>query len=160
MKPKVLVVDDQDDERDAMTGLLEGQQFGVEAAANGQEALDRLWHEGSALPALIVMDLNMPVMDGWELLSHLAHDRSLRQIPVVVISASPVVHEAVVVPENVTFLAKPVRTGVILHAIADLLTAAASEPVPELPDDAGDSDDVDTERYQVPSAITAPSRVA
>jgi CheY-like chemotaxis protein len=159
MKPMILVVDDQDDERDAMTGLLTGQQFRVEAVANGQEALDRLWHEGSPLPSLMVMDLNMPVMDGWELLGHLAHDRSLRQIPVIVMSASPVVHEVVVVPANVTFLAKPVRTGAVLHAIADLLTSA-SDGVPELPDDAGDSDDVATERHVAPAARSSPSRIA
>jgi CheY-like chemotaxis protein len=159
MNPMILVVDDQDDERDAMTGLLAQHQFQVEAVANGQEALDRLWQEGSPLPVLMVMDLNMPVMDGWELLGHLAHDRSLRQIPVIVMSASPVVHEVVVVPANVTFLAKPLRAAAVLHAISDLLTPVPSDGVPELPDDAGDSDDVDTERHVSPSG-RAPSRVA
>jgi chemosensory pili system protein ChpA (sensor histidine kinase/response regulator) len=159
MKPMILVVDDQDDERDAMTGLLAQSQFEVEAVTNGQEALDRLWQEGSPLPVLMVMDLNMPVMDGWELLSHLAHDRSLREIPVIVTSASPVVHEAVVVPANVTFLAKPLRAGAVLHAIADLMTSPASDGVPVLPDEAADSDDVDTERHVARSG-RAPSRVA
>jgi CheY-like chemotaxis protein len=158
MKPMILVVDDQEDERDAMAGLLAQNEFRVEGVANGQEALDRLWQEGSPLPVLMVMDLNMPVMDGWELLSHLAHDRSLRQIPVIVMSASPVVHEVVVVPANVTFLAKPLRADAVLHAIADLMTAPPSNGVPELREDVGDSDDVDTERHV--SAPSAPTRVA
>jgi CheY-like chemotaxis protein len=150
MKPMILVVDDQEDERDAMALLLGGRQFDVESVANGQEALDRLWQEGSALPGLLVLDLNMPVMDGWELLCHLAHDRSLRQIPVIVMSASPVVHEAAVVPANVTFLAKPARTGAVLAAITDLLASAERTAAPVLHDDGEDSDDVDTERHVVP----------
>jgi CheY-like chemotaxis protein len=160
MKPMILVVDDQEDERDAMTGLLAQNQFNVETVTNGQEALDRLWQEGSPMPVLMVMDLNMPVMDGWELLSHLAHDRSLRQIPVIVMSASPVVHEVVVVPANVTFLAKPVRAGAVMHAIADLMTSPASDGVPELPDDVGDSDDMDTERHVASSRGAATTRIS
>lgn len=148
MKPRILVVDDQEDERDAMAHLLGGQQFDVESVANGREALDRLWREGSPLPGLLVLDLNMPVMDGWELLGHMAHDRSLRQIPVIVTSASPVVHEETVVPTNVTFLAKPLRTNAVFAAISDLLAVAERSAAPVLYED---SDDIDTERIVIPS---------
>jgi CheY-like chemotaxis protein len=148
MKPMILVVDDQADERDAMAHLLGSRQFDVESVTNGQEALDRLWREGSPLPGLLVLDLNMPVMDGWELLGHLAHDRSLRQIPVIVTSASPVVHEAAVVPANVTFLAKPLRSGAVFAAITDMLACAERTAAP-LCESGEDSDDIVTERHVV-----------
>jgi len=124
MNQTILVVDDEEEERTAMAGLLDCHHYFVELARNGKEALDRL-RNGALLPALVLLDLNMPVMDGWEFLFHLARDGSLRQMPVVVISGSPVVHDAIVVPPNVTFMAKPVRPPAIMKLIAEMLQRAA-----------------------------------
>jgi len=129
MKHTILVVDDQEDERDAMARLLHRRGYVVELAQNGQEAIDRLRHRGS-LPALVLLDLNMPVMDGWEFLALVAQDIALRPLPVVVISGSPVVKDACVVPPNVTFLAKPIQTHVIMKAIAEMLRDCALASAP------------------------------
>lgn len=147
----ILVVDDQADERDAMSDMLRRRRYTIEAAGNGREALERL-RRGDALPALVVLDLNMPVMDGWELMVRLAHDDCLRHLPVVVISGAPVVRDAPTVPPNVTFLAKPVQSYVLVEAIARMLTHGRLARVATGRDYAVMSiDDADTERYVVES---------
>ena len=124
MKHTILVVDDQEDERDAMAHLLRRHDHVVELAPDGQVAIDRLRHPG-LLPALVLLDLNMPVMDGWEFLFHVAQDLALRHMPVIVSSGSSVVQDARVVPPNVTFLAKPVQPHVIMKLIAEMLQGSA-----------------------------------
>ena len=61
--PLILVVDDFDDNRELFAAILTDAGYGVEQACNGQEALDRI---GARAPSLVVMDLSMPVLDGWE----------------------------------------------------------------------------------------------
>jgi CheY-like chemotaxis protein len=151
----ILVVDDRADEREAIGGLLRLHHYAVEFAANGEEALQRL-RQGEP-PAVIVLDLNMPVMDGWELMVRLAHDDRLGQLPVVVISGAPVVRDAPAVPPNVTFLAKPLQAQVFLEAIARLLThgwlarAATGRDYAVMA-----IDDADTERYVTNRSTPAP----
>ena len=82
----ILVVDDDLDIRELLTELLRERGFAVESAANGQEALDRL-EAGGAKPNLILLDLMMPVMSGWELAQILRRDPEYSGIPVVVFSA-------------------------------------------------------------------------
>lgn len=59
----ILVVDDFEDARELYAESLEAAGFMVEQAANGQEALDRI---AARKPALVLMDLSMPVLDGWQ----------------------------------------------------------------------------------------------
>lgn len=82
----VLVIDDDDALRDALAELLEAEGFVVETASNGREALERL-HDGPS-PRVIVVDLLMPVMDGWSFCEAKARDPELRGIPVVIVSAT------------------------------------------------------------------------
>ena len=148
----ILVVDDQADERDAMADLLERGHYAVESAGNGREAVDRL-RNGTALPSLVLLDLNMPVMDGWEFLSHVAQDDLLRLVPVVVVSGSPIVQDSPLVPSNVTFMAKPVRPEVIIDVIARMLQPAAmARATTARVQTVIPIDDIDTERYVVPPA--------
>jgi CheY-like chemotaxis protein len=81
----VLVVDDDDDARDVIAACLEEAGHTVEVASHGQEALERL--RDGLRPALVVLDLMMPVMDGWTLLGRLSQDPTLSAIPVIVMSA-------------------------------------------------------------------------
>ncbi len=81
----VLVVDDDPVVRGAVQLTLEGEGYGVTCAGNGREALDRL--RGGPRPDLILLDLVMPVMDGWRLLYVLQHEPALAEIPVMILSA-------------------------------------------------------------------------
>ncbi|MEO5731671.1 MAG: response regulator, partial [Byssovorax sp.] len=85
-KRTVLVVDDDYDLRETMRDVLEDEGYAVETASNGQEALDCL-RDGNS-PEIVVLDLMMPVMDGWHFLDEIKRDPNLADIPVVVMSAS------------------------------------------------------------------------
>ena len=82
----VLVVEDNDDIREAIGEILENEGYEIALAENGERALDLL---GTLpRPCLLLVDLVMPRMDGWQLLSQLSRDDRLATIPVVVISAA------------------------------------------------------------------------
>jgi two-component system, NtrC family, sensor kinase len=81
---RILLVDDDPDQRERARSWLEGQQWIVQEAANGREALTRL---AAARPDLILLDLMMPEMDGFELVAALQQDSNWRDIPVVVITS-------------------------------------------------------------------------
>jgi CheY-like chemotaxis protein len=83
----VLVVDDDIDVRESMADILRVEGVEAVVAGDGREAL-RLLQTRSDKPSLILLDLMMPRMSGWELLEHLGMDRALAAIPVCVVSAS------------------------------------------------------------------------
>lgn len=83
---RILIVDDNDDGRSVMKALLEESGFVVSEAGDGGAALDLLSSELE--PALIVLDLEMPVMSGGELLQALKKHERLARLPVVIVSGS------------------------------------------------------------------------
>jgi signal transduction histidine kinase len=82
--PRILVVDDNALNRNVLSRRLERQGYDVYEAANGEAALDRIATEGFDL---VLLDILMPVMDGFEVLARMRRDRRMRTVPVVVISA-------------------------------------------------------------------------
>lgn len=82
----ILVVDDDQDIRDNLADLLLDEGYTVQVAGNGQEALDRLKAEG-ALPNMILLDLMMPVKDGFAFREEQERDVRLAAIPVVIMTA-------------------------------------------------------------------------
>ena len=85
-RPKtVLVVDDQEINRDALEAILE-DQYEILFAENGQEALERIKTHRDEL-SVIMLDLMMPVMNGFEVLQKVREDEELRKIPVIVLTA-------------------------------------------------------------------------
>jgi CheY-like chemotaxis protein len=82
----ILVVEDNADTRDAVGLILDLHGYAVVPAADGQEALDYL-RAGHPV-ALVVLDLRMPIMDGWTLLREVQADPMLRDVPVVAFSAN------------------------------------------------------------------------
>jgi DNA-binding response OmpR family regulator len=86
MRPRVLVVDDDADLCEMMAQLLTGEGFDIDIASNGQEALDKA-HANP--PGVIVLDMTMPVMDGWTFRALQRDDASLAAIPVILLSALP-----------------------------------------------------------------------
>jgi CheY-like chemotaxis protein len=82
---RILVVEDDEDARDAMVALLQMKGYRAVPAGNGQEALDYL--RRAPLPNLIILDLWMPVMDGWQFRTEQVKDPRLAGIPVIVVTA-------------------------------------------------------------------------
>ncbi len=83
--PKILIVDDEPYNTDYLEQELEDLQYETISAVNGQEALNKVQNE---VPDLVLLDIMMPVMDGFEVLRKLKADPSTRDIPVIVISAN------------------------------------------------------------------------
>jgi DNA-binding response OmpR family regulator len=86
-RPRILIIDDNADARAMMMQLLAFEGFLPEGAPNGRVALDQM--RTGPLPQVIVLDLMMPIMDGWTFCAHQRRDPELAQIPVVVLSAEP-----------------------------------------------------------------------
>jgi CheY-like chemotaxis protein len=84
MSPPVLLVEDDPDIREDLAFLIECQGYQVETAENGRAALDIL--SAGTRPCLIVLDLMMPVMDGWQTHSQLQKSDEWAHIPVVLLS--------------------------------------------------------------------------
>ena len=84
MPETILVVDDDVDILEALTEILEGEGFVIRRAKHGREALAEL---GPTPPDLILLDLMMPVMDGWEFARQLKQNPALAAAPIVVLSA-------------------------------------------------------------------------
>jgi CheY-like chemotaxis protein len=89
---RVLVVDDDDDVRNLLQELLAEEGYDSAAVPNGQLALDWLRSSPDA-PSLILLDLMMPQMDGWEFLTRIDEEPELRAIPVAIMSAHPSVRQ-------------------------------------------------------------------
>ena len=83
-KPKILIVDDEPFNVDYLEQELEDLHYDIITARDGREALHRVKQE---LPDLILLDIMMPVMDGFAVLAQLKADPALRNIAVIVISA-------------------------------------------------------------------------
>jgi len=82
-KPLVLVVDDYQDAREMYAEYLEFSGFRVGEAANGSEALEKAF---ALLPDVILMDLSLPIIDGWEATRRLKADERTKAIPVVALT--------------------------------------------------------------------------
>jgi signal transduction histidine kinase len=83
-KGLMLVVDDNEGNRDVLSRLLHRQGYGVQTAVNGRQALEMM-HAGAF--DLVLLDIMMPEIDGYEVLERVKADERLRQIPVIMISA-------------------------------------------------------------------------
>jgi CheY-like chemotaxis protein len=88
---QILVVDDDQAIRETLSEVLEDEGYSVASAENGQDAMRYLRQRSP--PSLILLDLMMPVMNGWQFRDEQLRDPSLSNIPVVVISADPSVRQ-------------------------------------------------------------------
>ena len=127
--PNVLVVEDNDDVREMMSVALQlGGGHAVRTAANGAQALALL--NAGYRPAVILADLMMPVMNGWELRERLMGDPELAGIPVLVVSA---VTGAAQTVQGAQCLTKPVdieRLLVLVDQYCRGSGSAINGPVP------------------------------
>lgn len=116
----VLVVDDDPDLRTSLCDALEDAGYTTAQAHNGRDAID--WLGRHKLPALILLDLNMPVMTGWEFLDHKQVDPAISQVPVVVITAIGNAKKAAVSASAV--LHKPVTLDELLDVVGRYAASA------------------------------------
>jgi CheY-like chemotaxis protein len=107
----VLTVDDDPDLLEVTSFVIEQEGMAVETARNGEEALALL--RAGRRPRLVLLDLMMPVMNGWEFLNEIAKDPPLRQIPIVVLTAA----EHVQVTGAVEVLSKPMDLAALLRIV-------------------------------------------
>ncbi|MDP9312652.1 MAG: response regulator [Chloroflexota bacterium] len=113
----VLVVDDEPAIRELFAEILMDEGYPATCAADGREALSYL-AQATALPCLILLDLNMPVMSGWDFrLAQLADPR-MASVPVVAVSAGATVAQQAKIINATGYLAKPVE-------YVDLVTTVA-----------------------------------
>jgi CheY-like chemotaxis protein len=115
----ILIVDDDEDIRETLAELLELEGYATVKAANGAQALAKLRQE--AAPCVILLDLMMPVMNGFEFLATQRADAQLAAIPVLVLSAGGTSQAALAGTE---FFAKPVDLARLLSRIDHLCPAA------------------------------------
>jgi len=116
---KVMVVDDDAGSLAALADVLSLEGYLVETMSNGQEALEHL-RAAAEPPVLIILDLFMPVMDGWQFLAEMKTDARLSQlhIPLIVVTAfNAKVEEADAV------IRKPIDLERLLHTITTLENA-------------------------------------
>lgn len=111
----VLVVEDDLDIRETFQQLLEIEGYRVLTAGNGQEGIDVL-KRADELPCLILLDLMMPVMNGWEFLEVQKSDPKIARIPVVVVTAAGKEKERTVSAAG--FLKKPIELDTLLATVA------------------------------------------
>ena len=113
--PLVLIVEDQDSAREFLATVLSVEGYRVLEASNGCEALTHLFSESR--PDVILLDLVMPVMDGWEFLDEQHKDPRLQTIPTIVVSGVPSHHPRCLEMPPVRFLQKPYTVEQLLASI-------------------------------------------
>jgi CheY-like chemotaxis protein len=117
----ILVVDDFKDDREMYGQFLLRKGYEVTIACDGQEALDKAFQ---VPPDLIVMDLYLPVIPGWEAIRRLKADKRSRQIPIVVLTARAFTVAASLSCEGC--LIKPCLPDVLLGEIRRILNIVDS----------------------------------
>jgi CheY-like chemotaxis protein len=114
---RVLVVEDDDELRIALKESLVAEGYEVETASNGAEALAVLRKDETKRPAVILLDLMMPVMNGWQFITAQKDDPKLALIPVVVLSAVGSHVQSVAPLDVAAFMRKPFELDALLDTI-------------------------------------------
>jgi CheY-like chemotaxis protein len=119
--PAIMVVEDNEPSRDVLGRRLERRGYRVIVATDGQQAV---FMAHSAKPDLILMDLGLPIIDGWEATRLLKGDAATRHIPIIVLSAHAMTNdrELALAAGGDEFDTKPVRFQQLLEKIESLLT--------------------------------------
>jgi PAS domain S-box-containing protein len=122
-----LIADDDPDLRRALADVLRHHGFGAVAVANGRDALDYL--RRGVTPAVMILDLAMPVLDGWGVLEERSASPALRAIPVIVLSGQLGVGESVAAM-HATFLQKPVAPDHFIEVVESVVRSASAASSP------------------------------
>ncbi len=113
--PRVLVVEDDNDLRESICTVLQDAGYESWPAENGEVALERARAER---PCVILLDLMMPVMNGWEFRSEQLRDPELSSIPVIIMTADGRAQEKAKTL-HADYLRKPITLDALLHVVDD-----------------------------------------
>jgi two-component system response regulator MprA len=129
VRETILVVEDDVDCREAVVAALECDGYHVLAASNGYEAL--ILARGDVRPAMILLDLMLPVMDGWQFLSLQQSERDICGIPVVLFSGERELGRRAQELRVAGWLRKPVDLQQLLATVERAITGKSGPyPVP------------------------------
>jgi CheY-like chemotaxis protein len=118
--PEILLVDDDDGLRESIAEGLEDAGYTVIRASDGADALGHL--RTSTLPSLVLLDLMMPGMNGWDLCEVMRGDPVLAEIPVVALTATAVMDpESMHLADVADWIAKPFDLQQVLEVIRPVL---------------------------------------
>jgi two-component system chemotaxis response regulator CheY len=121
---QILLVEDEQDHREALTILLEEEGYEVSSATDGLEAIERIrW---GMRPNAILLDMRMHVMNGWEFRRELGKDPGYRSTPVLIMSGAPLR------PEDLSgcagWIPKPVQAADLLKKLAQITGVSTQAP--------------------------------
>ncbi|HTN88746.1 MAG TPA: response regulator [Sorangium sp.] len=108
----VLIIDDEEGIRETLRMTLELEGYEVHTAEHGRAALEAL--EGTLRPGVILVDLMMPIMNGWEFIAAVMQDRRFSTIPILVLTAFP--DRAGALPAR-SVLSKPISLDALLDVV-------------------------------------------
>jgi CheY-like chemotaxis protein len=110
----ILVVEDEKESRDTLRELLEFEGYAVQTAVNGREALATLNSSGDKI-CIMLLDLFMPVMNGWQVIEQLKADGRLGATQIVIITSAP--YKA---PAGMPVFQKPLDLDKVMHEVQRL----------------------------------------
>jgi two-component system, cell cycle response regulator DivK len=121
---KVLIVDDNRASRDLIRAILKPVRCNITEAAHGQQALDLMQQER---PDLVLLDIDMPGLDGLAVLKKMRQDASLADLPVVAVTAFAMEgdREKGMAAGFTAYVTKPVRAAILRQQVQQLLSARA-----------------------------------
>jgi len=119
----LLLVEDNELNRDMLSRRLEKMGYIVDLAVNGQEGVDKTRQSG---PDLVLMDISMPVLDGWEALRILKNDTETKHIPIIALTAHAMTSDRDKADEMGfnDYATKPVDFPALVHMIEACLNSA------------------------------------
>ena len=126
MPATILIADDHDDNRELLQILLVNAGYDVREAKDGSECLAIARDER---PDLIVIDLSMPVLDGWGVFRELSADESTRNIPCMAVTAHAEMDQGQAVQAGLSaYVTKPYSSEALLETVASLLAQRKKDP--------------------------------
>lgn len=134
---RVLVVDDDQDIRDTVADVLIEEGYEVVKACNGLEGLDHLHGlYNNEKPDLVLLDIMMPILDGWEFVQAKNSDITVRSIPVIVLTGLRDKENRCQIPNTLKIMHKPVTLEDLLDTVRaavqkkrDSMKCAVNEPI-------------------------------
>ncbi len=119
--PKILIVEDNEENRDALSRRLKRRGFDVVLAEDGKQGIEMV---ASEAPDLVLMDMNMPELDGWEATRQIKANESTRNLPVIALTAHAMAgdREKALDAGCADYHTKPVELSRLLAQIESLLS--------------------------------------